>query len=229
MTVWPQLRSSRTVRAGRADGRVLRLGLMDTVLADLAVSVVLCFDRPLEEDRLAAGLALALNGCRCSPDGCAPTGARCGRSATTPACRWRSTPWTAPSPRRGDGSWRQEVGADVERLREARQAERTAARWFPSGEARFVAEAADPAERSARFTALWCRSEACVKAYGGRLAQALGVSVAGRLPAAADRPGPARGPVRWGCATCPPPGRTGPPWPPSGRSPRMGPISFTDK
>ncbi|MBD0690015.1 acyltransferase [Streptomyces sp. CBMA123] len=61
MTIWPQPRSSRTVRAGRADGRVLRLGLMDTMLADLAVSVVLCFDRPLDEDRLAAGLALALH------------------------------------------------------------------------------------------------------------------------------------------------------------------------
>ncbi|MFJ7244844.1 acyltransferase [Kitasatospora sp. NPDC098652] len=60
MTTWPQPRSSRTVRAGRADGRVLSLGLMDTMLADLAVSVVLCFDRPLDEDRLAAGLALAL-------------------------------------------------------------------------------------------------------------------------------------------------------------------------
>ncbi|MFH9352598.1 hypothetical protein [Kitasatospora sp. NPDC017646] len=57
MTVWPQLRSSRTVRAGRADGRTLRLGPMDTVLADLSVSVVLC--RPLGADRLAAGLALA--------------------------------------------------------------------------------------------------------------------------------------------------------------------------
>ncbi|MFD8707538.1 hypothetical protein ACFV1W_33980 [Kitasatospora sp. NPDC059648] len=41
--------------------RVLRLGLMDTVLADRAVSVVLCFGRPLDEDRFAAGPALALD------------------------------------------------------------------------------------------------------------------------------------------------------------------------
>ncbi|MBD0669782.1 acyltransferase [Streptomyces sp. CBMA156] len=60
MSIWPQLRRSRTVRAGHATGRVLRCGLMDTMLADLAVSVVLCFDRPLDEDRLAAGLARAL-------------------------------------------------------------------------------------------------------------------------------------------------------------------------
>ncbi|GGU70428.1 hypothetical protein GCM10010502_22410 [Kitasatospora aureofaciens] len=49
--------------------------------------------------------------------------------------------------------------------------------WSPRGWASaFVAEAAEPAERSARFTALWCRGEARVKAYGGRLIQALGVS-----------------------------------------------------
>ncbi|MEU9080170.1 acyltransferase [Kitasatospora sp. NPDC004745] len=60
MSIWPQLRLSRTVRAGRAPGTVLRCGLMDTMLADLAVSVVLCFDRPLDDERLAAGLARAL-------------------------------------------------------------------------------------------------------------------------------------------------------------------------
>ncbi|KJS59094.1 acyltransferase [Streptomyces rubellomurinus] len=60
MTSWPQLRRRRTVRAGRATGRVLRCGLMDTMLADLAVSVVLYFERPLDDDRLAAGLARAL-------------------------------------------------------------------------------------------------------------------------------------------------------------------------
>ncbi|MBO1415821.1 acyltransferase [Streptomyces sp. FH025] len=61
MSIWPQLHLSRSVRAGRATGRVLRLGLMDTMLADLAVSVVLCFERPLDDGRLAAGLALALD------------------------------------------------------------------------------------------------------------------------------------------------------------------------
>lgn len=88
------------------------------------------------------------------------------------------------------------VGVDVEPLRDARRAERMAARWFPFEEARFVAEPAEPAERAARFTALWCRREACVKAYGGRLVQALGVSVAGPSPLLLADPGPlGTGPV----------------------------------
>ncbi|WP_369182105.1 4'-phosphopantetheinyl transferase superfamily protein [Streptomyces sp. Y1] len=82
-----------------------------------------------------------------------------------------------------------EVGVDVEGLREAAVAERMAARWFPFEEARFVAEAPEPAERSARFTALWCRREAVVKAYGGRLAQSFGVSVLGPSPLAVGDPG----------------------------------------
>lgn len=61
MSSWPVLRRSRTVRAGRAPGTVLHCGLMDTMLADLAVSVVLYFDQALDEDRLAAGLARALD------------------------------------------------------------------------------------------------------------------------------------------------------------------------
>lgn len=61
MNAWPQLRRSRTVRAGRAPGTVLRCGLMDTMLADLSVSVVLFFERPLDDERLAAGLARALD------------------------------------------------------------------------------------------------------------------------------------------------------------------------
>ncbi|MFI9331434.1 acyltransferase [Kitasatospora sp. NPDC052868] len=60
MSVWPQLRESRVVRAGRAQGAVLRCGLMDTMLADLSVSVVFFFEQALDEDRLAAGLAIAL-------------------------------------------------------------------------------------------------------------------------------------------------------------------------
>ncbi|WP_031068521.1 acyltransferase [Streptomyces sp. NRRL WC-3742] len=60
MSIWPQLSRRRIVRAGHATGRELRCGLMDTMLADLSVSVVLYFERPLDEDRLAEGLALAL-------------------------------------------------------------------------------------------------------------------------------------------------------------------------
>ncbi|MEV7773765.1 4'-phosphopantetheinyl transferase superfamily protein [Kitasatospora sp. NPDC086791] len=81
------------------------------------------------------------------------------------------------------------VGVDVERLHEARTAERMAARWLPFEEARAVAEPADPAERAARFTALWCRREACVKAYGGRLTQSFGVSVCGPSPVLVTDPG----------------------------------------
>ncbi|MBO1415177.1 4'-phosphopantetheinyl transferase superfamily protein [Streptomyces sp. FH025] len=89
------------------------------------------------------------------------------------------------------------VGVDVERVPDARAAERMAARWFPFEEARFVAEPARPAERAERFTGLWCRREACVKAYGGRLAQSLGVSVAGPSPLLLADPGPlGEGPVR---------------------------------
>ncbi len=68
--------------------------------------------------------------------------------------------------------------------------------WSPRGWASaFVAEAAEPAERSARSTALWCRGEARVKAYGGRLIQALGVS-AGPSPLPLIDPGPlGAGPV----------------------------------
>ncbi|GHF72501.1 4'-phosphopantetheinyl transferase [Kitasatospora xanthocidica] len=81
------------------------------------------------------------------------------------------------------------VGVDVERLHGAGTAERMAARWFPFEEARSVAEPAAPAERAARFTALWCRREALVKAYGGRLTQSFGVSVAGPSPVPVADPG----------------------------------------
>ncbi|MFB6888495.1 acyltransferase [Kitasatospora sp. NPDC056327] len=60
MSVWPQLRETRTVRSGNASGTVVRCGLSDTMYADLSVSVVLFFERMLDEDRLAAGLARAL-------------------------------------------------------------------------------------------------------------------------------------------------------------------------
>ncbi|MFC1432431.1 acyltransferase [Streptacidiphilus sp. N1-3] len=60
MSAWPQLRGSRTVRPGTATAGVVRCGLMDTMLADLAVSVVYFFAETLDEERLAAGLALAL-------------------------------------------------------------------------------------------------------------------------------------------------------------------------
>ncbi|WP_035793630.1 acyltransferase [Kitasatospora mediocidica] len=60
VSAWPQSISSRTVRAGRAAGTVVRCGLMDTMLADLPVSVVFFFPQALDEERLALGLARAL-------------------------------------------------------------------------------------------------------------------------------------------------------------------------
>ncbi|MFC9330445.1 acyltransferase [Kitasatospora sp. NPDC057015] len=60
MSAWPQLRESRTIRAGRAPGTVVRCGLVDTMLADLSVSVVYFFERRLDEELLTAGLARAL-------------------------------------------------------------------------------------------------------------------------------------------------------------------------
>ncbi|MEU1284003.1 4'-phosphopantetheinyl transferase superfamily protein [Kitasatospora sp. NPDC005856] len=118
---------------------------------------------------------------------------------------WRYGPNGKPEPAGADGlgvSWSasgevavlalaegRAVGVDVERLHDPRTAERMAARWFPFEEARFVAEPVDPAERAARFTTLWCRREACVKAYGGRLAQSFGVPVAGPSPVPVADPG----------------------------------------
>jgi 4'-phosphopantetheinyl transferase len=69
------------------------------------------------------------------------------------------------------------VGIDVEQWRPGVEINRMAARYYPASEAEFVAAAGTGSERSARFTDLWCRKEACAKAAGGRLFPAL------RLPA----------------------------------------------
>jgi hypothetical protein len=57
---WSQVRETRTIRAGHRPGTVVRCGLVDTMLADLPVSVVFFFARALDETRLAEGLARAL-------------------------------------------------------------------------------------------------------------------------------------------------------------------------
>jgi 4'-phosphopantetheinyl transferase len=74
------------------------------------------------------------------------------------------------------------VGADVEGVRDERLATRLSGRYFPPSDARFIARAATADARSDRFTRLWCRREACVKVYGGRLAQGLGLPLAGPTP-----------------------------------------------
>jgi 4'-phosphopantetheinyl transferase len=81
------------------------------------------------------------------------------------------------------------VGVDVEELPDERVAARVADRFFPPQDARSVASAASPTERSARFARLWCRREACVKVYGGRLVEGL------RLPVGDPGPGPVYLPV----------------------------------
>ncbi|MFG3054848.1 4'-phosphopantetheinyl transferase family protein [Kitasatospora sp. NPDC048239] len=82
-----------------------------------------------------------------------------------------------------------QVGADVEELRDERVAARIANRYFPRAEAEFIARAATPSARAARFTRLWSRREACVKAYGGRLVQGFGLPLAGPAPLRLDTVG----------------------------------------
>jgi Transferase family len=62
VTGWPRPIESRTVRAGLADGAVIRCCLADLMLADLPVSVVFFFGRTLDHELLARGLAQALAG-----------------------------------------------------------------------------------------------------------------------------------------------------------------------
>jgi 4'-phosphopantetheinyl transferase len=85
------------------------------------------------------------------------------------------------------------VGADVEVLRDARVAARLAGRYFPDIDRQFVSSADTPEIASDRFTRLWCRREACVKVHGGRLAQGLGLALAGPSPLLLPDTGPLDG------------------------------------
>lgn len=60
MAALPQLAGSAVVRAGHAPGTVIRCGLTDVMMANVTVSVVFFYERPLDEARLSAGLAAAL-------------------------------------------------------------------------------------------------------------------------------------------------------------------------
>ena len=53
MPSWSQLCAAQVVHAGTPPGPVIRCGLMDTLLADLPVSMVFGYDGPLDEERLA--------------------------------------------------------------------------------------------------------------------------------------------------------------------------------
>jgi hypothetical protein len=57
----PRLRESRTIRSGHPAGTVIRSGLRDTMLADVPVSAVFFYERALDGERLADGLARALH------------------------------------------------------------------------------------------------------------------------------------------------------------------------
>lgn len=60
MSGWPELVGTRTVRAGVAPGSEIRCGLIDTLLADLPISVAFCYRSLPDDDTLADGLARAL-------------------------------------------------------------------------------------------------------------------------------------------------------------------------
>jgi 4'-phosphopantetheinyl transferase len=70
-----------------------------------------------------------------------------------------------------------EVGVDVERLPADRIAVRLSARYFPEDEAWHVADGHFTGDAADRFTTLWSRKEACVKAHGGRLSQGMPLRV----------------------------------------------------
>lgn len=80
------------------------------------------------------------------------------------------------------GTAPREVGIDVERLVADHEAIRLAARFFPPDEAGYVASPRDHDGPAGRFATLWCRKEALVKAFGGRLVQGLALAAHGESP-----------------------------------------------
>jgi 4'-phosphopantetheinyl transferase len=71
------------------------------------------------------------------------------------------------------------IGVDVQAMLPHLDPAALSARYYPPGEAAFVASAGDPARQLGRFVRLWARKEACVKAAGGRLMQGLRLPVHG--------------------------------------------------
>jgi 4'-phosphopantetheinyl transferase len=72
------------------------------------------------------------------------------------------------------------VGVDIQHLVPGLDPAALSARFFPPGEARYVAAGPDAGTRADRFADLWARKEAVVKAAGGRLWPNLGIAVHGR-------------------------------------------------
>jgi 4'-phosphopantetheinyl transferase len=72
------------------------------------------------------------------------------------------------------------VGVDIQHLVPGLDTAGLAARFFPPEEAGYVAAGRDPGTRAERFTQLWARKEAVVKAAGSRLWPNLTIAVRDR-------------------------------------------------
>jgi 4'-phosphopantetheinyl transferase len=71
------------------------------------------------------------------------------------------------------------VGVDIQHLAPRMDVVALSARFYPAAEAAHVASGGDASARSDRFTRLWSRKEAVVKAAGGRLWPNLKIAVLG--------------------------------------------------
>lgn len=67
-----------------------------------------------------------------------------------------------------------QIGVDLQRRQGNAELGRMAARYYPHDEAQFVQAGRTPRQRAVRFTGLWARKEAGIKAEGGRLVAGLG-------------------------------------------------------
>jgi 4'-phosphopantetheinyl transferase len=82
------------------------------------------------------------------------------------------------------------VGVDIQHVAPGLDVVAMSARFYPAAEAALVAAGGDEGARADRFTRLWCRKEAVVKAAGGRLWPNLKIAVAdGDVVGCAEPPG----------------------------------------
>ena len=82
------------------------------------------------------------------------------------------------------------LGVDIQHLMPRPDVVAMSARFYPPAEAAYVATGRDASARADRFTRLWSRKEAVVKAAGGRLWPNLTIAVLGRdVVSCAEPPG----------------------------------------
>jgi 4'-phosphopantetheinyl transferase len=82
------------------------------------------------------------------------------------------------------------AGVDIQHLAPGLDVVAMSARFYPAAEAAYVAAGGDEGARADRFTRLWSRKEAVVKAAGGRLWPNLKIAVAdGDVVGCAEPPG----------------------------------------